>query len=317
MKHLPVSVICTTLNEVDSIDHLLESLVGQSYQPVEVITVDGGSIDDTVEKIKKFQQRKTVFSLKLIRKKGNRSVGRNTAISAATSNLIAITDAGCRPHKHWLEELVKQEQSTQAPVVAGYYLGVATSAFEEAVIPYSLVMSDQLDPKTFLPATRSMLLHKSVWQILGGFDERLRWNEDYPFAKKIKAAGYTIVFAKKAIVDWKPRKNIFQFARMIFRFAQGDIEAGIIRPKVIFIFVRYLILLFLLAITTYYTSWRLATAFAVTLFVFYSLWAIQKNSRYVKKGWYWLPVLQLTADIFVIAGSLFGTWIKVTTLRAK
>jgi cellulose synthase/poly-beta-1,6-N-acetylglucosamine synthase-like glycosyltransferase len=150
------------------------------------------------------------------------------------------------------------------------------------------------------------MLEKNVWKDLGGFDERLTLNEDYPFAKKIVAAGYHISFSKKAVVGWVPRKNLAEFATMIQRFAQGDAQAGILRPKVAFLFFRYLILLVLEAIILYYTDWKNAVAFLLVLFVLYSLWAIGKNKKYVKKGWYWLPVLQYTADVMVMIGTMTG-----------
>lgn len=301
-----ISVICTVYNEEATIKLLLSSLAKQTCQPFEVIICDGQSTDTTQKIIKDFAAQHPRLQIKLIEKKGNRSVGRNVAISAAQTDLIAITDAGCIPQDNWLEELLRKYEDTDAPVVAGYYKGLPQTSFEEAVVPYALVMPGRINEKTFLPATRSMLLEKEVWEGLGGFDEQLSLNEDYPFAKKIAASGYKIVFAKKAVVGWLPRKNLPEFVTMIARFAQGDAEAKILRPKVAFIFVRYFLLVLTFLIILYYSTWRSAVSFLLVLFVLYSLWAIEKNKKYVKNGWYWLPLLQYTADISVMLGTIKG-----------
>ena len=44
-----VSVICTVLNEGESIKGLLDSLAAQTRLPDEIIFVDGGSRDNTVD----------------------------------------------------------------------------------------------------------------------------------------------------------------------------------------------------------------------------------------------------------------------------
>lgn len=301
-----VSLICTTYNEEATVEFLLSALATQTHLPNEVIITDNHSTDLTRQIIKKYIRLYPNLHLQLIEKKGNRSVGRNAAIAASQFEVIAITDAGCVPAKDWLEQLLLTYESTKSPVIAGYYKGTPHSNFEEAVVPYALVMPDRVNENRFLPATRSVLLEKKVWQDLGGFDEQLTLNEDYPFAKKIVAAGYQISFARKAVVAWVPRKNLAEFATMIERFAQGDAQAGILRPKVTFLFFRYLLLLVLEAIILYYTDWKNAVALLLVLFVLYSLWAIEKNRKYVKKGWYWLPVLQYTADVMVMIGTMKG-----------
>jgi len=52
-----VSVICTVLNEGESIRRLMDSLVAQSRQPDEIVIVDGGSRDNTVAVIQEYSDR--------------------------------------------------------------------------------------------------------------------------------------------------------------------------------------------------------------------------------------------------------------------
>lgn len=303
-----VSVICTVLNEANTIVALLEALGKQTYQPQSVIIADGGSNDGTLQQIKQWQKKHRRFNLEIISSNGNRSVGRNAAIEEANTTYVAITDAGCVPHPDWLEQLIIAQLRSGAPVVAGYYQGVAKSPFEEAVIPYALVMPDRVDPTNFLPATRSMLIDKGVWRKLGGFDETLSDNEDYAFARAIQAAGIHITFTDQAVVDWQPRHSLSGFWTMIYRFARGDVQARLFRPKVLLIYLRYLLAGLMLGIVAYFThNLNQVIALIMTMFVLYGLWAVHKNVRYTPCGWYWLPILQITSDLAVMLGTVVGT----------
>lgn len=299
-----VSVIVTVLNEAKTIENLLKALLNQSYKADEIIVVDGGSVDQTLGFLKRASEKET--RLKIFLKKGNRSLGRNYAITKSENEILAITDAGCIPHIDWLEKLVTKYETTQAPVVAGYYDAQVESSLQEAIVPYVLVMPDQVKEDDFLPATRSMLIEKKAWQAVAGFDEELSDNEDYAFAQKLKKQGFSMVMTKEAKVTWLPRTNLKSFAYMIYRFARGDIKAGIVRPKVLLLFARYLILVFLVGLLAINQSWFLLMFLLGMGVVGYSLWAIKKNYRYVPHGWYWLPLLQFMADGAVLSGSLQG-----------
>lgn len=300
-----VTVISTVLNEAATITQLLDSLLAQTYPVHEVVIVDGGSRDTTLSLLKAYQQQKLPFSLRVFTQTGNRSIGRNYAIAKARNDVIAITDAGCIPHADWVEKLLTCFKLTQAQVIAGYYDAHPKTPLETAVIPYVFVMPDQAKPNEFLPATRSMLLTKSAWLQVGGFDEKLSDNEDYAFAHALKSAGIQIAFSEEAKVSWLPRTTLKDFYTMIFRFARGDIRAGILRKKVFGVFLRYslgiLLLVFLLRLSPH-----LVWPTTCSILGFYTLWAIAKNVRYAQKGWYWLPILQYTADVAVMLGSLAG-----------
>jgi glycosyltransferase involved in cell wall biosynthesis len=304
---MKVSLVITFLNEEASLDWLLKGIANQTTRPAEIILVDGGSTDRSRKIIAHWRKNKTIGKkIKLLTKKGNRSVGRNFGIAQAKQQWLAITDAGCIPAPDWLEQLTKTAQHTKAKVIAGYYAGLPQARFQQAVIPYALVMPDRVNPKKFLPASRSMLIHKSIWQKMGKFNERLNHNEDYALTRKIEAAKIKIAFAGNAFVYWLPRKNLLEFWTMIYRFALGDIEAGLIRPKVILVFARYLSFLGLLAWVISQGELTATGSFFPSLILLYLIWAILKNKRYTPQSWWWLPILQVTADLAVMWGSTKG-----------
>lgn len=309
-----ISFVTTVYNEENTISSLLESLFNQTHLPDEVIIVDGSSQDNTVQKINNFlstlPKKKKLPQVRLISKPCNRSEGRNLGMRMSKGEIIVLTDAGCILDKYWVEKIVKPFSSESVDVVAGYYAGKAQNIFQECQIPFFLVMPDKVNPQKFLPATRSMAIKKQVWKELGGFPEEYSHNEDYVFAKKLKSMGKKIVFARDAIVYWLPKKTLKDCFLMFFRHAYGDAEARILRPKVVILFIRYgfIISIFIIGLIKYKQALLLGAGAALI----YIVWSIKKNLRYCfhVKALAYFPILQFTADIAVIAGTLGGIFLK-------
>ncbi len=314
MDNIKISFIATVFNEQNSIDSFLISLLAQTKNPDELIIVDGGSTDRTVEKIKNYelQIRKKGIVLKCLVKKGNRSVGRNEAIKNSSGSIIACSDAGNILDKNWLKNIVKPFVDERVEVVAGYYKGKAKNNFQKALVPYVLIMPERVKSNEFLPATRSVAFRKTIWKKVKGFDEKYSHNEDYVFAKKLRNAKTNIVFSRDAIVNWIPRKNIKQSFTMFYRFAFGDIEAGLVRPKVLFIFFRYLFALFTILGARFFSVELLLSLF-FAYFGIYSAWAVAKNYKYVNNisAFFYLPLIQFVSDAAVMLGTTIAFGLKI------
>lgn len=306
---MKVSFIATVYNEELTIADLLQSLLSQSRLPDEILIADGGSSDNTLSVISNFQFRisNRRIEFKLIVKNGNRSVGRNEAIKKATGDIIACSDAGCILDKDWLRNIIGPFKTSKVDVVAGYYKGKPKSIFQECLIPYVLVMEDQVNSRKFLPASRSMAFRKSIWKKAGGFPEEFSNNEDYVFAKTLNKINANIVFEKNAIIYWMPRDDIKNAFIMFYRFAKGDAQSHVLRFKVLMLFVRYIIGLLLVACFLVSKSYLILNALYLILMA-YIFWSVIKNYGYIKR-WqaiFILPVLQFTSDIAVIIGTIIG-----------
>ena len=165
---MKVSVCITVFNEEKSISKLLSSLLGQSRIPDEIVIVDGGSSDKTVDIIRHWQKRNN--KIRFLVERCNRPKGRNLAVELAKNEIIAITDGDCIPDKNWLRGITSPFIHKEVDMVAGFYKMIANTPKEKA-LSYFLAVTPRRYNESFLPSTRSIAFRKSLWVKVGGFPE--------------------------------------------------------------------------------------------------------------------------------------------------
>lgn len=283
---MKISFITTVLNEEKTIGDLLDSLSQQSKKPDEIIIVDGGSTDKTVEIIKKHSLKKKL----IIQPGANPSQGRNLAIKNAKYQIMALSDAGCQLDKDWLKRITKPFSNKNVDAVAGFYLATAKNVFQKCLAPFVVTMPDKFNPTTFLPSSRSLAFKKSAWQKVGHYPEHLNYCDDLIFAANLKQQTSMVVEAS-AIVYWQQVDNLIQFFKQIKNYASGDIQAKY-QPhlkKITSTLLRYVFFTLL-----------------PPFFLLYLLWPIFKHFRYSPHllAIFYLPLIQLTKDFAIITATL-------------
>jgi glycosyltransferase involved in cell wall biosynthesis len=222
------SLVVTVLDEAGSIDALLESIACQTRPPDEVLIVDGGSRDGTWAKLEAWRAR---LPLRLLHEPGaGIARGRNLAVQAASGELIAVTDAGVRLERDWLAELLAK-QATGVDVVSGFFRADPRTTFERAMGATVLPSVEDINPRTFLPSSRSVLFRRTAWQAAGGYPAWLDYCEDLVFDHALRAAGCTFVFAPRAIAWFRPRGSLTAFFRQYYLYARGDGKADLFRRR--------------------------------------------------------------------------------------
>jgi glycosyltransferase involved in cell wall biosynthesis len=256
-----VSVICTVLNEGESIRRLLDSLASQTCPPDEVVIVDGGSRDNTVGVIEEYAARLPLRTL--IVPGANISQGRNAAIGAATGDLIASTDAGVWLEPNWLGSLVApfhsspasgeagpgvRDQGASKPdggaqVTAGFFVPDTRTPFERAMGATVLPTREEIDPGTFLPSSRSVAYTKQAWAAAGGYPEWLDYCEDLVFDFRLREVTGPFAWAPDALAHFRPRSSLRSFFRQYYRYARGDGKADLWRKRHAVRYGTYLVIL--------------------------------------------------------------------------
>lgn len=182
-----VSVIIPTLNEEKYLPKCLKSLMNQSKTTrYEIIVVDGGSTDETVEIAKEYATNVIVNKGQLV------GASRNAGARAANGNILAFIDGDTMASGHWLREISHSLGSTfDAVGVTGPTLPYDGTRFDELVYRVATGWMQHLSLKFGHPhvAGLNCAYKKDAFWLAGGFDEQRMLSEDVALGLRIHSHG--------------------------------------------------------------------------------------------------------------------------------
>lgn len=217
---MKVSLISTVKDAGDHIGAFLDSVAAQTRQPDEIIIVDGGSNDGTLDTLR------AADDVTLIEAPGmNIPRGRIIAIEAAAGDVIAVSDADCVLTPGWLEAMMEQIDAG-ADVAMGAYRPIARNLFEICSAATHVPDVTELDPATFMPSSRSVAFRRDAYDAAGGYPEWLDVGEDMLLDIALRANGADMRLAPTAITLWRVRPTLTGTWKQYSGYARGDAQAG-------------------------------------------------------------------------------------------
>lgn len=307
----PVSIIATELNEVGDIARVVGSLLAQEPPAAEVVIVDGGSTDGTWEWLAETAQSEPRLiairdeSCNLKHSKGPVSRGRNVAIAAAKSSIIACADAGCTYAPDWLRNLTARIATGHAEyALGGTCLDPAEhTIWDVASAPFFSVRLSTTAPTKSCTA-RSMAFTKDLWQRIGGFPEQVLVGEDTLF--DLEARRHTPPdFVANAKALYRPLNTFRSASRQMKRYAFSDGQSGV-RWSRLFRNAARCVLQVAALVAVWFTPWPL-----VGVILLEAWYAFHRDWRY-------LPAFGLKAVLARFAFSVAVPWlVAVNQIRGR
>ncbi|MES2837149.1 MAG: glycosyltransferase family 2 protein [Bacteroidota bacterium] len=207
---LKVSVIIPCYNVSQYIYDCLNSVTKQTYTNIEVICVDDGSTDDTLQILEKLKQEKFPQIQILAQKNNGASVARNFGLSKSTGDYIQFLDADDIILPNKLEKQVELVKQDNYPSI---FVGSAIEQDESGTIVKKRVYDTTPDNywmnllNADLGDTCANLFKKETLLQVGAWDENLKSSQEYDLMFRILKVDSHIVFDSNINTTIKVRSS--------------------------------------------------------------------------------------------------------------
>ena len=209
MRKLTVSVVIPNYNYGRFLAEAIESVLQQDYACKEIIVVDDGSTDNSLELLTGYEGKVQVI------RQINSGVGaaRNTGVKYSTGDIIAFLDAD----DYWAPDKIKQQvESFEGDGEVGLVsCGMREFDSERKTIQYFVesikgkIASQILEFREKIIVSGSAItVRRDIFELAGGFDERkeLHPSEDWEFCYRVSRIS-KMDFIPRALVHYRNHGN--------------------------------------------------------------------------------------------------------------
>ena len=211
---IDTSIVIRTLNEERHLGKLLESIQRQTYKPWEIVLVDSGSTDATLEIARRYTSN--IYHIPQNQFTFGRSL--NWGCRKSNGRYLVFVSAHVEPLTNtWLGNLVKPFGDPAIGMVYGRQRGVAASRIaEERDLQRLFGTTSKILIDEAFGNNGNAAIRKDLWKDQT-FDEALTGLEDIDWARKIQRKGYHVYYAADAAVYHIHEETLRQVYRRVFR----------------------------------------------------------------------------------------------------
>lgn len=197
-NHGLVSVIIPVYNCARYLPQAIESVLDQTYQPLEIIVVDDGSTDKTAQIATRFSEKIRY----IYQENSGPSTARNTGIRSAKGEIITFLDADDLWSKNKLQlQLTYLAKNPSSEVIIG------RTQFMQ------LILGDERHKFAEIGETRiflnlgSAIFRKSAFDQVGLFDETLRYSEDVDWFNRARESAISILMHQEVVLFYRQHEQ--------------------------------------------------------------------------------------------------------------
>jgi GT2 family glycosyltransferase len=184
------SIIIPAKNEEGVIGTCLQHVADLDFRAddFEVILADNGSSDRTLEIFHSWADRLNLSALE--RPGVSIAALRNAAAAVSGGTLLGFLDADCLVPRNWLKDAEEFLEAADAGIVGAHFriphdsTWIARCWFDDE-------HCNRAGETSYVPSG-DLLVSRSTFNRIGGFDETLQTNEDYEFCQRAKRTGFSV-----------------------------------------------------------------------------------------------------------------------------
>jgi rSAM/selenodomain-associated transferase 2 len=214
-----ISIIIPALNEAENISRLVNYLK-ECTTAAEIIVVDGGSSDETVERASK------AGAVVVLSPKKGRGTQMNYGAAMARGDVLYFVHADVLPPVSFTIDIHKA-------ISQGYDFGRYTMRFDTK--KWYLRINEfftRFDWFVCYGGDQTLFIKRKLFETCGGYRDNMRIMEDFEFTKRVKAAGARYKILKKgALISdrkydhnswWQVQKANYTIVKMYKKGALQD-----------------------------------------------------------------------------------------------
>jgi glycosyltransferase involved in cell wall biosynthesis len=230
MSNCPyISVIVPVYNGEKTVSRTIECLLQQTLKPLEIIVVDDGSTDGTLDTLRALDEQ----IILLAQPNGGPASARNRGVRAARGEFAAFTDSDCLPDRDWLLNLSLGFDDEQVAGVGGIVRSAVSGLTGEYVDAIHL-LDPEPDQNGEIPylITANACFRRNVLIEAGLFNERFRkpGGEEPDLCLRIRRLGYKFRFNEQALVRHHHRQTVLSLLKTIASYGEGTYVLGQLWP---------------------------------------------------------------------------------------
>src|SRR3954449_11300218 len=225
-----VSIVVPARDEERHIGDTLDALRAQDHPNFEIIVVDGGSTDGTVDVVKRHMVEDPRVQLQH-NPKGITPISLNVAVAHARGQWLVRMDAHSTVDPGYVSAAVARLREGRWGGVGGRKDGLGSTPAGKAIaaalgsrfgvggsVYHHGVVEQEVDHIPF-GAYPTALARE-----LGGWDPELITNQDFEFDYRLRRTGARLLFDPSLRIDWQSKQTVRDFYRQYRRYGRGKVD---------------------------------------------------------------------------------------------
>lgn len=202
-----ISIIIPAYNQAEYLEDCLESAYSQTIQPHEIIVINDGSSDNTLEIAERymFKEFPGIESPVKVVNQVNKGLpsARNTGLMWATGDYILPLDADDMLKENAIEVLSREIAETNADIIAPSFEEFGKSERTVILSQFSIEDLKQANRLGYFSCVRRQALLEC-----GGYNPKMKWGwEDYDLWFDLFKRGKSITVLKDVLVRYRVKEK--------------------------------------------------------------------------------------------------------------
>lgn len=217
---MDVSILIRTKNGERYIGKALSAIFSQKYQNFEVLIVDSGSTDATLEIARKYPVK--IYEIKP--EDFTWGYALNYGFQRAKGEYIICLSQDVLPlSENWLETIIHNfGDNSVAAVMCSTLPWPDCNPFDRRGLlkKFNMPKQEILPGPPYIFGNVSSAIRKSVWERMH-FDEKLSYCEDEDWMRKVRKLNYKVIFEPEAKVYHSHNETLKQIYRRTYQFSSA------------------------------------------------------------------------------------------------